>query len=314
MARPKVDTVEYFPHYCDNKGSGTTKFILISQYGKDGFTFLFRMFEMLGKTPGHYFDCRNVGKWLHLLAYTMVEEETALKILKTLVDLEDIDRELWEEHKIIWSDNFVQGLKPAYDNRKRDLPQKPVINRVSTSSNDSPSEVSIGEKPQKKRKESKRKEDIVESDFDVNESFEKIWAQYPNKDGKKEALRHYKATVKNDADAERCNQALIKYKSHLAKETWKRPKNGSTWFNNWEDWELWIEPTTPEEREQIADKIKSTEQELLYADEQVKKLNESLEILGKDHPQYKDTEKRLKGWERGQKVIEARLKKLRDKI
>lgn len=69
--------------------------------------------------------------------------------------------------------------------------------------------------------------------------FEKLWAVYPKKDGKKQAMRHYFATVKNEDDMERINLALGNYLDHIEK-TGTKPqyiKNGSTWFNNWTDWE-----------------------------------------------------------------------------
>lgn len=66
--------------------------------------------------------------------------------------------------------------------------------------------------------------------------FEDIWKRYPNKDGRKDADRHFKATVKTAKDWTDINKALSNYLSHLQKETWKSPKNGSTWFNNWKDW------------------------------------------------------------------------------
>jgi hypothetical protein len=80
-------------------------------------------------------------------------------------------------------------------------------------------------------------------DFDLETEFEKRWTRYPAKAGRKEAFKHFKATVteKNVADLDR---ALDKYLIHLAlpKNSFKSPQNGKTWFNNWQDWVDWIEP------------------------------------------------------------------------
>lgn len=84
------------------------------------------------------------------------------------------------------------------------------------------------------------------NDNKKNISFEKLWKLYPNKDGKKEALRHFTATVKNDQDQQDIEKALNNYLSHLKAETWKKPKNGSTWFNNWRDWVEWKAYVDPE--------------------------------------------------------------------
>lgn len=77
--------------------------------------------------------------------------------------------------------------------------------------------------------------------------FGVLWASYPLKDGRKQALRHFIASVRTQADLERCATALRRYLDHLSANPWKRAKNGSTWFNNWRDWENWVEPTPPKE-------------------------------------------------------------------
>ena len=66
-------------------------------------------------------------------------------------------------------------------------------------------------------------------------TFEELWKEYPNKDGKKEAIRHFKTTVKTDADRLNVKKALLNY---LQSTNVKKGfiKNGSTWFNNWQDW------------------------------------------------------------------------------
>lgn len=66
--------------------------------------------------------------------------------------------------------------------------------------------------------------------------FAEIWKRYPQKLGKKEAIRHFKASVKKEQDWRDINKALDKYLNHLKENTWKKPQHGSTWFNNWRDW------------------------------------------------------------------------------
>jgi hypothetical protein len=71
--------------------------------------------------------------------------------------------------------------------------------------------------------------------FDPDKAFDEVWALYPSKDGRKAASRHFRSSVKSLDDFERIKKALTNY---LACETVKNGfiKNGSTWFNNWEDW------------------------------------------------------------------------------
>lgn len=70
-------------------------------------------------------------------------------------------------------------------------------------------------------------------------TFDVVWQKYPNRQGRKAAMRHYNATVKTPDDAANIETALENY---LKSEKVKRGfvQNGSTWFN---DWQSWIKPT-----------------------------------------------------------------------
>ncbi|HHT8277909.1 DNA replication protein [Pediococcus pentosaceus] len=74
----------------------------------------------------------------------------------------------------------------------------------------------------------------------LENDFEIIWKDYPNKTGKKQAFNHYKnwrKKSKNNTNDYLMNK-LAMYKKHLALNSWKRPMNGSTWFNGRFDDEL----------------------------------------------------------------------------
>lgn len=68
---------------------------------------------------------------------------------------------------------------------------------------------------------------------DFEQEFEAVWKEYPNKTGKKQAFNHYKAWRQKSVN--NTNEYLLNrlalYKQDLAINTWKRPMNGSTWFN-----------------------------------------------------------------------------------
>lgn len=83
--------------------------------------------------------------------------------------------------------------------------------------------------------------------------FESIWTAYPNKDGKKAALNHFNASVKNKTDWDNINTAL---KNYLDSDRVKKGyiKNGSTWFNNWKDW-IEVEPNLIEVKDTVTGKI-----------------------------------------------------------
>jgi len=68
-------------------------------------------------------------------------------------------------------------------------------------------------------------------------NFEFIWQKYPQsrRVGKKIAIKHYNASVKNTKDCMDIEKALFNY---LASSTVKQGyiQHASTWFNNWRDW------------------------------------------------------------------------------
>lgn len=88
--------------------------------------------------------------------------------------------------------------------------------------------------------------------------FDHIWKLYPNRVGKKAALRHYKASVKTEQDYLNIQKAINNYKlSDKVKKGFIQ--NGSTWFNNWQDWIDYQEPkfkTETETTEQRAQRLK----------------------------------------------------------
>lgn len=123
MGRPKKQTVDYFPHFVS--GSKRTISILEARWGNDGYAFWFKLLELLCITDGHAFNMTTVANQEYLYSYTKTEPDTAEKIIEMLVDLDNIDTTLWNEHKIIWCQSLVDNLKPVYDKRTSQMPKKP---------------------------------------------------------------------------------------------------------------------------------------------------------------------------------------------
>jgi len=70
--------------------------------------------------------------------------------------------------------------------------------------------------------------------FDQKSSFESVWETYPRKLGKKQAFRHYKASVKNIGDQLNLIQSMANYLKYADAMEYDY-QHGSTWFNNWQD-------------------------------------------------------------------------------
>lgn len=114
MARPSKATVEYFPLVCKFSDSIEA---LENIYGNDGFVVWVKLLQKLGRSENHYIDLRTNAAWKLFYSIFKIDEFQVKNILDTLADLECIDKKLWE-HKIIYSQNFVDGVTDAYRNRK----------------------------------------------------------------------------------------------------------------------------------------------------------------------------------------------------
>lgn len=115
MARSYKNVVDYFPHQCN---TGKTLFILENKYPYKGYCVWFKTLELLGKNNNHFIDCRKKEDWQYLSAYMKLPEKELQEIYDTLADLDAIHPELWE-NKIIWSLNFIKGIKDVYQKRNR---------------------------------------------------------------------------------------------------------------------------------------------------------------------------------------------------
>ena len=111
--------------------------------------------------------------------------------------------------------------------------------------------------------------------------FEEIWAQYPKRVGKKEAERHFRASVKTEQDWEDIQTALKNYLEYLKRkqEIEEFIQYGSTWFNNWRDWVNYKKPVNREEADEgrFNDDLPKEKPEL--TEEELKKIHEEAEKL-----------------------------------
>ena len=192
--RREKNTVDYFPHDTD-ASDRTTLTILWNKYGYDGYGFWFKLLECLGRAENHYIVCETTQAWQFFLAKCGVStgnmhittEEKAIEILGLLASLDAIDAELWKNNKVIWSQNFVDNVKDAYKNRRRDPPDKPIFEATKKITTGNKGLTTDG-KQQKKGKEKKgNKED---ANF-----FEVFWTEYPKKKGKVKAEQAFNREI-----------------------------------------------------------------------------------------------------------------------
>jgi hypothetical protein len=118
MAREQRKDVDYFPHDCTH---GRKMHIIETKYGNDGYATWFKLLEQLGKANNHYIDASDEMTLMFLTSVFKIDEEKTLSILNDLAKLGGIDKFLFDEHKIIWSEKFCNSIEDAYRKRKQKL-------------------------------------------------------------------------------------------------------------------------------------------------------------------------------------------------
>lgn len=134
MARPKKQTVDFFPHYARHS---KTIFVLQQRFGIAGYAFWFKLLEQLASHEGHYLDLNDENELEYLGAETMVSGAETLSMLTLLAKLGAIDPILWQK-RLVWCQKFVDNLTEVYAKRTVSVPQKPVSvpdNSVSDTDN-----------------------------------------------------------------------------------------------------------------------------------------------------------------------------------
>jgi Domain of unknown function (DUF4373) len=159
----KTNTVEWFPHYA-NASSKMTLTILEKKYGTEGYACWFKLLECLAQSDGHYISCQSTTQLEYLKCKLPVSNGNLMKILQEMADLSAIDKELWENQKIIWSDNFIQNVKEVYTNRRREIPLKPVINTQLTNN------LQVTNNQHSHLEELERGEEVEELEEDIDKS------------------------------------------------------------------------------------------------------------------------------------------------
>ena len=123
-------------------------YIIEQKYGNDGYAFWFKLLELLGDSAGHYLDLNDDATFEFLQAKTRLDESFCNEILSLLAKLGAIDQELWEK-RVVWSQNFVDGVSVVYTNRRAKIPSRPSFYIEKPN----PAPVSTNKKPQSRVEE-----------------------------------------------------------------------------------------------------------------------------------------------------------------
>ena len=140
MAREQRKDVDYFPHDCTH---GRKMHIIESKYGNDGYAAWFKLLEQLGKANNHYIDISDEMTLMFLTSVFKIEEDKTISILNDLSKLGAIDKVLFDEYKVIYSQKFADSIQDAYRKRKTEMFQySDILNEIKQKNGQSPADCS----------------------------------------------------------------------------------------------------------------------------------------------------------------------------
>jgi hypothetical protein len=118
MARPERHDVDYFPFFAKR---GKTLNILQSKYGLEGIGFFTNLMRFLALTPDHYYCIKEEYDKLNFFAEIGIEEEKGIAMIELMVKTGKLDNGLWEGHKVIACEAFLESLEEAYKKRNNKI-------------------------------------------------------------------------------------------------------------------------------------------------------------------------------------------------
>ncbi len=177
--------------------------------------------------PGCRVKIEEFGEYCpqHIASKLSSKPNVTLRRLGRAAEVGLIDKECWENDRVI----FIPKMLKRVDEYTR---------KVRTKSDKPPDKLPAIFQLQSQLQTEEQKQ--LRSRLAAG--FEELWAKYPVRQGRKDAEKHFNASVKTDADLAVIRISLPNYLQHLALNDWKRPQSGKTWFNNWRDWVEWVEP------------------------------------------------------------------------
>lgn len=174
MANKIKETVDYFPFFVKD---GKTLFVLKKKYGLAGIGFFTELMRMLSQTPKHYYSYNDEYERLRLIEYIGIPEEEIEPMLDDMAGTGKIDHELWHNHKVIISNDFIDSLSEAYRRRSGNIPNfENIKEEICQQYDGNMSETCrIKKKRKEKRKEEKKKEEVDSAESrEVSEKPKKL--------------------------------------------------------------------------------------------------------------------------------------------
>lgn len=174
------------------------------------------------------------------------------EVVSKAIQVGFFDSEKYEKHKILTSNGIQKRYKLMTTKRKEvSMNEKYLIdegnNLINDTINSASTVVNGGESTQREiERESKVINNTPSKMAEVENDFGKLWALYPRKERKTDALKAYKKAIKAGTTNKEIQDGIIAYKKSIVRKDPEYIAQGGTWFHQqrWSD-ELTTELTRP---------------------------------------------------------------------
>jgi hypothetical protein len=136
MARPERRDVDYFPFFAKR---GRTLNILQSKFGLEGIGFFTNLMRFLALTPDHHYCIKDEADRMNFFTETGLQDEAkGIEMIEIMATTGKIEKELWENHRVIVSEAFLESIKDAYRLRANEIVTIEKIKEKYVSNVDNP--------------------------------------------------------------------------------------------------------------------------------------------------------------------------------
>ena len=176
MARKQKNYVDYFPH--DTHQSKAVRTIS-KTYGNDGYAFYYKLRELLGRTDNYNYDLSEQIDWFDFLGEMAIKEEQAKELIEFLVTIGELDKELWEQDKRLWSNSLIEDISDVYNKRKAKIPHKYSFRDGNTDSRSGNPSLGDGSTQSKVKEKKVNKSKVVSESAPTTVDLKPLIEEFP---------------------------------------------------------------------------------------------------------------------------------------
>jgi len=126
MARPKKNTVDYFPHDCIKFREIT---LVQKKFGSDGYRLYYQLMELLGRTPDHTLEYNSPIDKLYVADELRVEVDFLDEVFKFMYEIKILHQSSFKDG-YLFSEELINRIETVYDKRKTEVPVPPCQDLV----------------------------------------------------------------------------------------------------------------------------------------------------------------------------------------